>query len=93
MNVRERISKGKYKNKTKLPHCADCEGERKKIWARHRDEDIKLEGLLKSDLEKEHGVVGHKKAVLLFQLAWQNGHASGFEEVCGYYEEFVELIK
>ena len=48
---------------------------------------------LKKELEKEHSVVDHPKADLLFELAWSQGHSSGLEEVRLVYAEMVDLIK
>lgn len=58
----------------------------------YRREDGRLCGLFRDDLEREHGVVGNPKADLLWQKAWEGGHANGFSEVCSHYENLVELI-
>lgn len=48
---------------------------------------------LKVRLEEKYGVVGHPKADLLFDMAWDYGHSGGEEGVEFYYEDLIELIK
>ena len=38
------------------------------------------------------GLVGHPKADVLFELAWEHGHAAGEYEVLNYAEEFSVLL-
>lgn len=52
-----------------------------------------LEEDLKEDLEKLYEVAGHKKADLLFQLAWDLGHSCSYHEVVYYYADLVVLLK
>ncbi len=59
----------------------------------HQEEGGRLTTLLKADLEAENGVVGHPKANLLWSLAWEHGHSSGYSDVVNYYDNFVELLK
>ena len=47
----------------------------------------------KGTLEREHNLVGHPKADLLFEKAWDLGHASGLQDVESYYADLAELIK
>ena len=47
---------------------------------------------LRVRLEEECGLVSHPKARRLFELAWEYGHASGIEEVAGYYRAMAELL-
>ena len=44
-------------------------------------------------LERQYGVVGHKRSEKLYDLAWEYGHSGGFEEVANYYIDLVELLK
>lgn len=44
------------------------------------------------DLEAVFETRGHPKAVAIFGLAWQYGHADGFYEVLSYYMDLVELV-
>lgn len=46
----------------------------------------------KARLEEENGVVGHKKANLLYQMAWERGHSDGFEAVEHEYNDLVQLL-
>lgn len=59
----------------------------------HGENESRMNKMLRDDLETEHGVVGHPKTDLLWTLAWDHGHSSGYGEVITYYEQFVELIQ
>lgn len=68
--------------------------ERKRQQRRlHNEEDGRLTDLLKSDLESENGLVGHPKADVLWRIAWEHGHSSGYSDVINWYEDLVELVK
>ena len=57
----------------------------------------KTEDVVKSEfkgrLAKENGVENHPKLDRLFEIAWDFGHNSGFNEVDIYFSEMVDLIK
>lgn len=63
---------------------------------RNRDEYRRLnaEGreAFKADLFEHLGITGHPKAEELWRLAWEEGHSSGYNEVLGYAQEFVDLL-
>jgi hypothetical protein len=86
MSARENLAEGRYENN--VPYASDKEQRR-----RHRDEEHRLNDVLRADLEQEHGVVGHAKADRLWALAWEHGHSSGYGEVITYYEDFVTLVQ
>ena len=46
----------------------------------------------KSSLEKMYGIQNHPKRQILWDLAWEQGHAGGFSDVENYYRELVVLI-
>jgi hypothetical protein len=56
--------------------------------------------IFRSDLEQEYGIAaalksGHllqEKADRLFDLAWEYGHSSGYNEVNLHYSELVDLV-
>lgn len=59
-----------------------------------REDTNRLEmEVFREDLAKEHDLVGHPKADLLFSIAWVHGHSSGLIEVAQYYDEFADLLK
>ena len=58
-----------------------------------RQEEDRLFNLWKSDLYAEYGVTNNPKVEQAFQLAWDFGHACGYEEVERYFMDFAELIK
>lgn len=47
----------------------------------------------KSVLEISEGLVGHKKADLLYEIAWDMGHSAGYHEVEIYYHQMAALLK
>jgi hypothetical protein len=57
------------------------------------NETARLHEEFKRDLFELHGVTGHPKAERCYSLAYDKGHAYGFEEVAGYFDDFVDLIK
>ena len=48
--------------------------------------------LLKSDIEDEFGTKRHHKADLLWNVAWDRGHSSGYAEVYNEYSTLVDLL-
>lgn len=58
----------------------------------YRIEENKLRQLFKTELESEFGTASHPKANKLFEIAWSDGHAEGYESVANRYEELVELL-
>jgi hypothetical protein len=60
-----------------------------------------IEAEFREDLEVDHGIRGKDgklkvdaaKATQLFQLAWDYGHASGYQDVANYYEDMVDLVR
>jgi len=62
---------------------------RRAAWEREREEM----DAFRAELEKDCGTVGHPKASLLFEKAWDSGHSGGIHEVRSEYEDLVELIQ
>lgn len=94
MSIREKIIAGEYE--TKLPYPKRSEMALGAFAEKRREytaDIFRLErGVFKADLEAEHGLTGHPKANLLFDKAWEDGHASGLEEVEGCYSELSKLV-
>ena len=61
------------------------------------EREKKVEALLRADLEREHGITGHPKAELLWNLATHQHPRPwallNLVEVVDYYDKNVELIK
>jgi hypothetical protein len=47
----------------------------------------------KAEMENDSGLAGHPKADMLYQIAWNMGHAYGFNEVANYYHELAPLLQ
>lgn len=62
-------------------------------WGIYQQEENRLYNLWKSDLYSEYEVTNNPKVEQAFQLAWDYGHACGYEEVERYFMDFAELIK
>jgi hypothetical protein len=96
INVLDAIAQGRYENK--VPYEAwrmtrNGAERRREQRNKYRAEEARLISLFKADLENQHGVAGHPKADRLFELAWDYGHSSGYNEVAYYYDDLAELIK
>lgn len=57
----------------------------------NRDNQIYIQ--FKCDLFSKHNLTGHPKANRAFEMAWDMGHASGYEEVEQHFDELAELLK
>ena len=57
------------------------------------EEIHKLHEEFVNDLFEEFGVTDNPKRHKAFELAWEKGHANGFEEVYNEFYDLVELIK
>ena len=44
-------------------------------------------------LAKEYGLVGNPKEKKVWELAWSEGHSSGYSTVEQYYDQFSELVR
>lgn len=100
MSVMDRIEIGYYKN-TK-PYKLDEAGllavhttdaERKAVRQAYHNEEARINAEFMNDLFEEHGVLENPKRVKCFELAWDQGHSSGYSEIAIYFEQFVDLIK
>ncbi len=59
----------------------------------HWQEDGRLRDQFRADLEEEFSVKEHPKADLLFSMAWDRGHSSGWVEVYYEYVSLVDLVR
>lgn len=84
----EALSKEIQYPNEKMPRAIFIEA--KKLYYTKRanlDEEFELA------LFKEYGVEDNPKREKCFQLAWERGHSSGYNEVEIQFSEIVELIK
>lgn len=89
MTVSEKIKAGVYRNNVSAG--GDLKGERSNRAAFHQEER-RLKELFKKDLLEELGLTGHSKAQLLWEMAWDHGHADGLLDVVYWAEEFAKLL-
>ena len=47
----------------------------------------------KQKLAQEHGLVNDPKLDLLYQKAWEHGHANGYSEVEFWFKDLAELLR
>lgn len=56
-------------------------------------ESSRLMMLFRADLESDNSMTNHPKANILWDMAYDRGHSSGYESIVSEYEELVELVK
>jgi hypothetical protein len=71
----------------------ECKEKAREMRDKWNAEAARLEALFRDDLEKEFEVVGNPKAYMLYRIAYEQGHDSGYESIYSIYEELVVLIK
>jgi hypothetical protein len=104
--IRSRSLKYPIESLTRLEEIEDMAGKKNRQEAkekykkelamkkeRYREEQYKIDNEFKLALFKEYGVEDHPKREKVFDMAWQNGHASGYGDVEYHFSEYVELIK
>jgi len=91
ISVYEKACRGDYTTKT--PYASGRDEASRAIQEAYRVDQRRLVELFQHDLEAEHGVTDNCKKEKLFDIAWSQGHSSGFSEVAIHYDELVELIK
>jgi hypothetical protein len=62
-------------------------------YQKRRVEERQKQAMQLAELAKEYGVEGHPKLGLLYQIAWDYGHSSGYEEVEIHFAQLVPLIQ
>lgn len=100
MDIQEKIQENMYSSEAfgapsydLLPSKKEAE-LRKAFYRKRYEADAKASLAFKNDLEDEFGVShDHPKAKRLFDLAWEYGHSSGYNEVLNFYSDLVDLIK
>ena len=89
--------KDKAKLKEEYPNALIQEVLNEDAYKAHRkeydDERNKLHQEFQNDLFEEFSVSDNPKRNRCFELAWEHGHPSGYEEVYNYFGDFVELIR
>ena len=91
MDVMANIEAGKYTHDGPFPQGPSRLAERTRM-SYYKAQDI-LTAQLRADLEAEHGLAGHPKAQLLWNLAYDMGHGYGQAEVAYKYATLAELLK
>lgn len=64
----------------------------KKVRDAYYAEENRLYEKFKQDLFEEYEVENNPNREKAFSLAWENGHSSGYSEVAGYFDDYVDLI-
>ncbi len=67
--------------------------DKRKAFAERAKKEAQEEADHQKKMEKIHGLTGHPKAQVLYSLAWQMGHSSGYSEVECYYNDMAVLLK
>lgn len=66
---------------------------KKKEWQARLEEEKQELANFRESLELVNRVKGHPKAALLWELAFEEGHDNGLDEVEHYYQLMVRLIQ
>lgn len=59
---------------------------------KYNENTMKLYQQFKDDLADELGLTNHPKWDKLFEIAWEEGHGDGYEDVYYYAEKLSELL-
>lgn len=59
----------------------------------YNQEKNRIYNLWKNDMYNEYEVIDNPKVDQAFQLAWDYGHAYGYQEIEYYFSDLVRLIK
>ena len=86
LSIRDNISAGAYSSQ--LP----WEPRDPVLRKAHLEDRRRLEKAFKDDLLADLNLTGHPQAEILFNLAWDYGHANGFEEVLSYAVDMAPLL-
>jgi hypothetical protein len=89
MTFQEKLEAREYESK--LPFALFKKDP--KVHDAYRADSNRLHQQFKNDLFEEYGVVDNPKRELLYQKAWNLGHAYGYESVATEFGELVELIR
>lgn len=98
-----------YPEMPKAPHRDDFESgkifgvavgiyedEKDRVQAIRRNwqsEQAEVEQWFKTEIAKVLGLEGHPRFDVLFRIAWQQGHSSGFGEVASHCDALAELLR
>jgi hypothetical protein len=89
--MRERIEAKKYANKLSWQGTGKTvDREARKAY---QDESRDLKAKFEKDLAHHFQMEGHPKVGLLFEIAWEEGHSSGFSSVLEQYASLSRLMK
>jgi hypothetical protein len=60
---------------------------------KYHEEEHTLHELFRNDLKEEYGLQNSKYEPLIWEKAWEHGHAHGYYEIQYWYEEFSDIVK
>lgn len=84
----EKINSDYYK--TKLPYARKKENP--SVYDAYKADQNRLEEEFRRDALEYVGLTGHPKADKAYAFAWQEGHASGYNDVLHYLDEVAQII-
>lgn len=93
MTTRERLAAGEFENKMPYP-TAESDPDWRVNREKYRIAEGECNERLRMSLAEDHGLAAHPKEPLLWGLAWDHGHSSGYySDVVYWYETLAELVK
>ena len=84
----ERVKELKYPDRKGLPKVEF--GAR---WRSYKEAEDKIHMEFKEALAREYGISGHKNEPKVWQMAWNEGHSAGYQEIENWYADLAELLK
>jgi len=93
MTIRDRISSGEFDNKVPYPPKDMSAEMRAEAMTAYRQGEQERIGRFRLEIAREYKMVTHPKEELVWNKAWDHGHADGLGEVAYWYEEFVEVVR
>jgi hypothetical protein len=82
--------------------CPECDAKRKAELCNSKDIQDRIAGgyyndkshmQFKNDALEHVGLTNHPKAEKAFALAWEHGHADGYESVLNWLKEITDLVQ
>lgn len=67
--------------------------EKARIRKQEQEEENRKREQHKNDLAVEYGLVGHPKLDKVYELAWEEGHSSGWSEIGYWFGALSNLVR
>ena len=93
MSIYESIEAGIYKNPNPYPADIKDPKARKVKLILYYQKEAECKEMFKKDALEDLGLSNHPKADKLFDIAWERGHASGYQSVWSVMIDLAPLLQ